>query len=162
MSAAPDVHPSLGPLAALVGTWRGEGDGAYPTIAPFRYREEVEFAHDGRPVLAYRQRTWRIDADAPMHAESGYLRGPMDGRAELVIAQPTGYGEVATLTVHEDDGALVLEGARTTLTRTPSAKPVTDVRRAFRVDGDTLHYDLWMTYGDHEDTHHLRAVLHRA
>ena len=162
MSTPPAVHPSLGPLAALVGTWRGEGEGDYPTIAPFRYREEVEFAHDGRPVLVYRQRTWRIDADTPMHAESGYLRGPMDGRAELVVAQPTGYGEVATLTVHQDDGALVLEGARTTLTRTPSAKPVTDVRRTFRVDGDTLHYDLWMTYGDHEDTHHLRAVLHRA
>jgi hypothetical protein len=157
----PAVHPSLGPLAALVGTWRGEGDGAYPTIAPFRYREEVEFAHDGRPVLAYRQRTWRVDADTPMHVESGYLRGGTEGRAELVIAQPTGFGEVATLEVREDDG-LVLDGSRSVLTRTPSAKAVADVRRRFRVVGDELHYDLWMTYAGHEDTHHLRAVLHRA
>ena len=157
----PAVHPSLGPLGALVGTWRGEGEGAYPTIAPFRYREEVEFAHDGRPVLAYRQRTWRVDADTPMHAESGYLRGPIDGRAELVVAQPTGFGEVATLTVQEDGDALVLDGGRTVLSRTPSAKAVDDVRRRFRIVGDELHYDLWMTYAGHEDVHHLRAVLRR-
>ncbi len=158
----PSVHPALGPLAALVGTWRGEGEGAYPTIDPFRYREEVEFAHDGRPVLAYRQRTWRIDADTPMHAETGYLRGPIDGHVELILAQPTGFGEVATLAVAEDAGALVLDGARTVLARSASAKPVEDVRRRFRLDGDTMHYDLWMTYAGHADTHHLRAVLHRA
>jgi hypothetical protein len=161
-AAAPAVHPSLGALAALVGTWRGEGEGAYPTIAPFRYREEVEFVHDGRPVLAYRQRTWRIDADVPMHAESGFLRGQIDGRAELVIAQPTGFGEVATLALREEGGALVLDGARAPLQRTPSAKHVTDVRRRFRVAGDELTYDLWMTYAGHDDTHHLRAVLRRA
>jgi hypothetical protein len=160
-AGAPAVHPSLGVLSALVGTWRGEGEGAYPTLVPFRYREEVEFAHDGRPVLAYRQRTWRIDADVPMHAESGYLRGPSDGRAELVIAQPTGFGEVATLAISEHAGTLTLDGTRTTLVRTASAKPVEDVRRRFRLVGDELHYDLWMTYASHEDTHHLRAVLHR-
>jgi hypothetical protein len=118
------VHPSLGPLAALVGVWRGVGEGAFPTISPFRYREEIEFAHDGRPVLAYRQRTWRVDVDVPMHGESGYLRGPVDGRAELVVAQPTGFGEVALLTI--DDGSdgdhlLVLDGARASLQRSPSA-----------------------------------------
>jgi hypothetical protein len=157
----PAVHLSLGPLGALVGTWRGEGEGAYPTIASFRYREEVEFVHDGRPVLTYRQRTWRVDADTPMHAESGYLRGPIDGRAELVVAQPTGFGEVAMLEVREEDGALVLDGGRTTLARTPSAKAVDDVRRRFRIVGDELHYDLWMTYAGHEDVHHLHALLRR-
>lgn len=156
------VHPSLGPLAGLIGTWTGEGEGAYPTIAPFRYREEVEFLHDGRPVLGYRQRTWRIDGSAPMHAEAGYLRGPIDGRAELVVAHPTGITEVATLSVHDGDGGLVLEGDRARIGRTPSAKDVVDVRRSLRLVGDHLHYDLWMTYAGHEDTHHLRAVLRRA
>lgn len=158
----PAVHPALGPLAQLVGVWRGEGEGAFPTIAPFRYREEIEFAHDGRPVLAYRQRTWHVDADVPMHGESGFLRGLVDGRAELIVAQPTGFGEVATLTVSEDDESLVLDGERAALRRTPSAKEVEDVRRRFRVDGGVLHYDLWMTYAGHEDEHHLHAVLHRS
>jgi len=155
------VHPSLGPLAALVGTWRGEGEGAYPTIEPFRYAEEVTFAHDGRPVLAYRQRTWRQGDGAPLHAESGYLRGPIDGRAELSVAQPTGFAEAAVLTVHEEDGALVLDGGRTTLARTPAAKPVEDVRRRLRLVDDELIVDLWMTYAGHADTHHLHARLRR-
>jgi hypothetical protein len=97
-----------------------------------------------------------------MHGESGFLRGPVDGRVELIIAQPTGFAEVATLTVTEEDATLVLDGARAALQRTPGAKDVQDVRRRFRLDGDTLHYDLWMTYAGHEDEHHLRAVLHRA
>ena len=164
-TTTPAVHPSLGPLGHLVGVWRGEGEGAFPTIPSFRYREEIEFAHDGRPVLAYRQRTWRVDADVPMHGESGYLRGPVDGQAELVVAQPTGFGEVATLTVIADEvdgGTLVLDGARAQLQRSPSAKDVHDVRRRFRLDGDALHCDLWMTFGGHEDEHHLHSVLHRA
>ena len=156
------VHPSLGALAALVGTWRGEGEGHYPTIDPFRYGEEVVFAHDGRPVIAYRQRTWRLDTQTPMHAESGYLRGQMDGRAELVVAQPTGLVEVATLALREEDGAVLLDGDRAQVVGTPSAKLVADVRRRLQVDGDVLTYDLWMTYAGHDDTHHLRAVLHRA
>ena len=158
----PAVHPALGPLAQLIGVWRGEGEGAFPTITSFRYREEVEFTHDGRPVLAYRQRTWRIDAEVPMHGESGFLRGPVDGRVDLIIAQPTGFAEAATLTVGEEDATLVLDGARAALQRTPGAKDVRDVRRRFRLDGDALHYDLWMSYAGHEDEHHLRAVLHRA
>ncbi len=158
---APVAHPALGPLARLVGIWRGDGEGAYPTIEPFTYREEVVFAHDGRPVLSYRQRTWRSDADVPMHAESGFLRGQIDGRAELIVAQPTGFSEVATLVIEEAGDALILDGGRSPLQRSPSAKAVEDVRRRFRIVGDELHYDLWMTYAGHEDVHHLRALLRR-
>jgi len=157
----PTVHPSLGSLDDIVGTWSGEGAGAYPTIDPFTYREEVVFSHDGRPVLRYQQRTWRSDSDIPLHVESGFLRGPIDGQAELMVAQPTGFTEVATLTIAQDDGALVLDGGRSPLQRSPSAKQVTDVRRRFRLVGDELHYDLWMTFGGHEDEHHLRALLRR-
>jgi hypothetical protein len=159
---APAVHPALGPLALLIGTWSGRGEGAYPTIEPFHYREEVVFAHDGRPVLSYRQRTWRSDADVPMHVESGFLRGRIDGHAELIVAQPTGLSEVATLVIEDDGGTLILDGGRSPLHRSSSAKPVEDVRRRFRVIGDELHYDLWMTYAGHEDEHHLRALLRRA
>jgi hypothetical protein len=157
----PAVHPSLGPLSRLVGTWVGEGEGAYPTIDPFTYREEVVFAHDGRPVLSYRQRTWRTDADVPMHVESGFLRVQPDGRAELIVAQPTGFAELATLLVEEDGDVLILDGGRSALQRSPSAKAVEDVRRRLRIVGDELRYDLWMTYAGHEDVHHLRALLRR-
>ncbi len=157
--AAP--HPLLGALVGLVGVWRGVGEGHYPTIAPFSYREEVTFGHDGRPVLRYAQRTWRADDDTPMHVESGFLRAPVDGTAELLIVQPTGFAEVALLRVTGLAGPVVLDGGRATLMRAPSAKDVLDVRRRFELDGDELRYDLWMTHAGHVDEHHLRAVLHR-
>jgi hypothetical protein len=157
----PAPHPTLGALAGLVGVWRGTGEGLYPTIAPFTYREEVTFGHDGRPVLRYSQRTWRSADDTPMHVETGFLRAPVDGTVELMIVQPTGFAEVALLRVIEDAGQVALEGARATLTRAPSAKDVLDVRRRFELDGDELRYDLWMTYAGNVDEHHLRAVLHR-
>jgi hypothetical protein len=154
-------HPALGALARLVGVWSGAGEGHYPTIAPFTYREEVTFGHDGRPVLRYSQRTWRTDSDTPMHVEAGYLRAPVDGTVELVIAQPTGMAEVALLHVGEVESRLVLDGARSQPLRTPSAKEVLDVRRRFELEGDELRYDLWMSFAGHIDVHHLRAVLHR-
>src|SRR6476660_2324424 len=50
----PSVPPALAPFAGL---WRGEGEGAYPTIDDFAYTEEIEFAPSGKPFLAYRSRT---------------------------------------------------------------------------------------------------------
>ena len=159
VTSEPPAHPALGPLGALVGTWRGDGEGAYPTIERFRYVEELTFAHDGRPVLAYRQRTWDADSGAPLHAESGFLRGPADGRAELVVAQPTGLVEAAVLHVSGGADDLVLAGERATLTRTPGARPVEDVRRRLALHAGALHVDLWMTFAGHADTHHLHATL---
>src|SRR2546421_11877811 len=91
---AADLHPALKPVAFLLGTWRGEGEGQYPTIKPFRYREEIRFTHNGKPFLTYTQRTEAIDTGQPLHAEAGYLRLLGDGPLELVSAQPIGFAEI--------------------------------------------------------------------
>ena len=31
------LHPALTAVTGLIGTWRGEGQGEYPTIEPFSY-----------------------------------------------------------------------------------------------------------------------------
>ena len=73
------LHPGLSAVAGLIGTWRGEGAGEYPTIDSFTYTEEVTFTDVGKPFLHYVQRTWS-PAGAPMHTETGYLR-LVDGSA---------------------------------------------------------------------------------
>ncbi len=158
---APELHPDLADLAPLVGTWAGSGRGDYPTIEAFHYTEEIIFGHTGKPFLSYVQRTKRAgdhpDAGLPLHTETGYLRPAGPGRVELIVAQPTGVVEV-----HEGTfvgGVMDLVGKAVATTST--AKDVSGVERRFRLSGDELTYELWMTAVGQPHTWHLSATLHR-
>jgi len=162
MSTGAELHSACEALAPLVGTWRGPGEGHYPTIDDFGYLEELSFSHVGKPFLAMNQRTRHPQSDAPMHAEVGYLR-PQPSRAiEMVLAQPTGVVEIHAGSVEEkSDGVIVdLRAERVEGTRT--AKPITEVRRRLEVTGDTLKIDMWMAAMGQPLTHHLSAELNRS
>lgn len=157
MSNGPPLHPDLAPLGFLVGTWRGEGRGEYPTIEPFEYGEEISIAATPKAFLAYAQRTWAPDDRRPLHVETGYWRLPAPGMVELLVVHPTGVVEV-------DEGDLV----RTTITlrstlvgTTWSAKKVTGLERRLTVEGDALHYTLAMAAVGLPMIHHLEATLRR-
>ena len=156
----PDLHPAIAILAPLLGTWTGRGSGDYPTIDDFGYLEDVTFGHVGKPFLSYTQRT-RSEDGAPMHAETGYLRVPSAGHAELVLAQPSGVTEVDEGTVSTDGGVLVIELSSTSVGLTSTAKEVLSVARSIRVDGDELTYTLLMGAMGLPLQHHLTATLHR-
>ena len=152
------VHPDIQALAAvLLGTWSGMGQGEYPTIDPFGYRETVSFTHRGRPFLIYEQRTMHREEDRPMHTESGYLRMPVAGTVEAVIAHPTGLAEVSEGTFERG----VLRLRSTVVVATPAAKSVTSIERDLVVDGDLLRYDVRMAAVGVPLTHHLSAELQR-
>jgi hypothetical protein len=159
MSAEPaaPLHPDVAPLAGLLGVWRGEGAGEYPTITSFRYGEEVRFWHVGKPFLAYTQRTWSLDDGRPLHGESGYWRAKPDGAVEVVLAHPTGIVEVLEGRI---DGGRIELGS-TTVARTGTAKEVTALRRRFELDGDTLGYSVAMAAVGQPLQHHLAATLRR-
>lgn len=165
MSAVPPLHPALAPLAGLMGTWRGEGHGTYPTIDPFDYGEEVVFSHVGKPFLAYRQRTWSLADGGPLHAESGYWRVAGDGSVEVVVSHPFGAVEVLTGTV----GAarrVALHLTSQQVVTTPTAKRIDAVERDVDVIDDDgagrLRYAVRMAAVGEPMTHHLAATLRRA
>lgn len=160
MSDVPELHPGIAALAPLLGTWAGRGHGEYPTIDAFDYVEEITFGHTGKPFLAYTQRTRSPDG-APLHAESGYLRMPAPGRAEFIVAQPTGVTEIDEGTVGIGDD-IRIELASTSVELSSTAKTVTAVRRSFRIIGDELTYTVQMSAAGQPMTHHLAATLHRS
>jgi hypothetical protein len=152
-----------GVLAPLIGTFAGTGAGEFPTVEPFRYREEVTFASNGSPVLAYRQRTRDPDSDRPMHAEDGFLRLAGATRVELVLAHSFGLTEVQEGDIEVEGtsgGVLRLRLASTAIGVAGSAKPVDAVRRELTLDGDVLRSELWMAYAG-VDSQHLVSELHR-
>ncbi len=155
----PNTPPvdALAPIAFLLGTWRGEGRGFYPTIAPFDYGEEIRFWHTGKPFLAYTQRTWSLEDGRGLHAEMGYWRARPEGRVEVTLAHPTGVCEILEGTVSGSTLAL----ATTSVTRTTSAKEVTALRRVFEYRDGVLRYTLQMAAVGEPLQDHLLAELRR-
>lgn len=160
MDPASSPAANLAPVAALLGTWRGEGAGSYPTIESFSYTEEITFTDVGKPFLHYVQRTWG-PTGAPMHTETGYLRSPGEGTVELVLAQPTGQAELCEGTVTAEADALVLE-FHARLLNSASAKQVTSTSRRYELSGDSLTTTFAMAAVGQPMTHHLRSELRRA
>jgi hypothetical protein len=81
-----------------------------------------------------------------------------DGAVEVAMTHPIGVVEIET--GRWEGNRLALRSA--TVQCTPTAKPVTGLRRDFEIDGDTLRYALRMATDGGEPRPHLIAELHRA
>jgi hypothetical protein len=154
----PELHDDLRPLAFLLGAWRGEGAGEYPTIEPFAYREEMRFEHVGDTFLLYQQASWSSDDGAPIHFERGFLRPGEPGRVEFTLAHPIGLTEIAEGTL---DGT-AFDLTSTSVGRTSTGLTTTAVIRSYRVDGDVLRYRTDMATDETPMALHLEAELHRS
>lgn len=167
-----DLHPSLVPLAWLIGRWRGDGTVGYADAAGSRFRQEVEFRHDGRDFLHYTSQLHLLDADGapsvPIDSESGYWRvsvadprDPAGGPGvdvEVLLAHPTGVVEVY---VGRATGARV-DLATDVVARTRTAAEYAAGRRLYgNVDGD-LMWALDVAAGGHPMASYSSAILKRA
>jgi hypothetical protein len=157
---APPLHPAVEPLGFLLGTWRGEGSGGYPTVEPFVYGERIVFDHVGDEFLMYEMESWSLADDrAPLHLERGFLRpGAEPDTVELTLAHPLGLTEISEGRV---DGTS-LELSATAVARTPTGSAVVGLLRRYRVDGDVMTYEIDMAMEATSLTRHLDGQLRRA
>ncbi|KAL0537550.1 hypothetical protein IC582_026529 [Cucumis melo] len=152
--APPSIHPAVTPLSFLLGTWRGKGDGGFPTINSFSYGEELHFSHSGKPVISYSQKTWKLDSKEPMHAESGYWRPKPDGTIEVVIAQSTGLVEVQKGTFNAEEKVIKLQSELV-----GNASKVKEISRVFKLVDGELSYVVQMATALTSLQPHLKALL---
>ncbi len=151
-------------LSRFLGTWRGVGEGGFPTIDPFRYEEVTEFhTREGEVSILFEQQTWVLPEGGerePSHWESGFLQVTEDGRIDLLNAQNSGRVEVLTGDLRDgDDGEIVLELESVVLGHDPR---MLSTRRRYRLRGDELNYEIEMaTTNVDARTWHLTATLKR-
>ncbi len=154
-----DLDAALVPLAFLLGTWRGDGVGGYPTTRDFRYAQELSIrAVPGKRVLAHASRTWSPEDGRLLASEVGWWR-PGEGiaEAELLLAHTGGVVEVY---VGEVSGTRV-ELRADVVARTATAKEVTAGHRLYGlVEGD-LAYAVDMAAVGQPLQPHLSARLCR-
>jgi hypothetical protein len=164
LRSGPPLHDRLLALLPLLGQWRGSGNGVVAsTGARFAYTQEISFAHDGRPFLAYDARSWLVD-DAgavirPAWRESGFWRpGADDDELEVVIASNTGQ----SLLFVGVSGDLRWELTTLAATPTPTAVRVDGERRLYAIASGALMYATELAPAGADPAPHLNARLERA
>jgi hypothetical protein len=157
------LHDALLALLALVGVWRGAGNGAVEsTGTTFRFGQQLIFAHDGRPFLAYEARAWLLD-DAGVVVrqawrESGFWRpGAGSDDVEVVLASNTGQALTYTGTAGDQQWEITTEQAHPT----PTAKHVDAERRLYALLDDELLYATELAPAGQPLAPHLNARLGR-
>ncbi|KAL5066999.1 hypothetical protein RYX36_017886 [Vicia faba] len=154
-SSSAVYHPAVAPLSYLLGTWRGQGEGGYPTINSFSYGEELHFYHPpNKPVIGYTQKTWKLNSGEPMHSESGYWRPKPNGTIEVVIAQSNGLVEVQKGTYNIEEKVIQLQSDLV-----GNASKVTGIQRCFRLVEGNLSYEVEMSTHSVNLQPHLKATL---
>jgi hypothetical protein len=112
----------------------------------------------GKPFLSYQQRTWALDDQRPLHAETGYWRPKPGGKVEVVLAHPTGIAEIEEGTV--DNGVIAL--AASSIGMAATAKQVDGLSRRFElVEPDVLRYEVQLAAAAQPLQGHLTAELRR-
>ncbi|WP_018686781.1 FABP family protein [Actinokineospora enzanensis] len=162
----PNLNDACLALLPLVGVWRGEGEVVYPTIeGPYKFAQQITFAHDGRPFLYYEARAWLIDDDGrvirPAAREVGWWRPQADDTIEVLLTHATGvseifYGAPRNSTSWELDTDVVI--------RTASATEVNAAKRLYGLvnNGDLAYVEERAMVGQDLQPHtsaYLRRVV---
>jgi hypothetical protein len=151
-----------GSLEPLLGTWRGSGEGTWPTSGPFRYDEEIVFEDGGGgedfAFVAYRERAWDPGTGTTMHAERGFWRVHDGGHVDVTFAHPIGVTEIAEGSF--DGSTLGLVSHR--IGRSENGLPVVGLSRVYQLEEGRLSYEIDLATNDVPMMQHLHARLERA
>jgi hypothetical protein len=149
------------PFSWLIGTWRGEGVGGYPTLdADFRFGEEITFACPGKPLLTFTSRSWALEDNRPMSLQTGFWRPTSATEVEVILTIASGLVEILYGNLLDGPSGVHVELHSDVIARTATAKEVTLDKRMYAVRGGKLMYAQEMAaVGVKEVQPHLSAAL---
>lgn len=157
------LHQLLHTLAWLEGIWVTEEPavGIYPTIKSFSYYDEINITSIGQPLFNYIAQSWHPETGTPMHRETGFLQ-IISGSNKIILSL---IDNIGLFTVEQGDlmdDMKTIDLNSTNILATDAAIPtfptLTQTRRVFKFDGDTLELIFYMaTSKTPELTEHLRA-----
>ncbi|RDD39237.1 UPF0678 fatty acid-binding protein-like protein [Trichoplax sp. H2] len=149
------LHESLQDVSWLLGTWSGQGDGIYPNIKSFSYKEEIKFSHVGQPNLQFQSSSWHLTNNTPMHFESGFWFFDRN-HVKAAIAHNLGVCDIMEGEMTNNQ----ITVTTTDITRKSDSKPpkVTKVQKIYKLleDGD-LEYIMLMETEQYPLQEHLRS-----
>ncbi|KAM8953171.1 peroxynitrite isomerase THAP4 [Pelodytes ibericus] len=97
IQSLPPLDPAITPLGWMLGTWVSEpvGEGEFPTITPFQYKEEATISHVGQPMLNFTFCASNAETGKPLHRECGFIRiKPGTNQVAFICAQNIGVVEI--------------------------------------------------------------------
>ncbi|KAL9648632.1 hypothetical protein ABK040_016264 [Willaertia magna] len=167
--------------------FEGIGEGFYPTIQSFKFKERLIFSRMKPGLIQYEQKTFKLPEEIPMHAEVGFFRiippsntsTTLEEKSsnhnkpsiEFICSHPNGLVEIDVGKEEEEENKLILDSFA--LNRSPTSKPpyTTAIRRVFEmknVDKEegkqemVLLVNTYMSTSTHTElTHHLTSELKR-
>jgi hypothetical protein len=155
------------PFAFLLGTWRGEGVGGYPTLdADFRFGEQMTFACYGKPVISFTSESWALDDGRPLARQAGFWRPQPDSGdsgpgLEVVMTVAAGLVEVFYGRLVNGPAGEHVELESDLIGHTATAKQVGKDTRLYAVRGGKLMYAMEMAAVGQGLQAHLSAALDR-
>lgn len=157
-----DLPEPVQPFEFLLGTWRGEGVGGYPTLgADFQYGEEITFACYGKPVIEFHSKSWSLDDERPLARQVGFWRPVGDERLEVVLSIASGLVEVFYGGLVNGPAGAHVELTSDVIAHTETAKQVQADKRLYAVRGGKLMYAMEMAAVEQRLQPHLSAALDR-
>ena len=157
-----DLPELVRPFAFLLGTWRGEGVGGYPSLeADFPFGEEVTFACYGKPVISFSSESWALDDGRPLARQLGFWRPVTSDSLEVVMSVAAGLVEVFYGRLVNGPAGQHVELESDLIGHTATAKQVQKDSRLYAVRGGKLMYAMEMAAVGHGMQAHLSAALDR-
>lgn len=173
---AAELPELVRPFAFLLGTWRGEGVGGYPTLeADFPFGEQITFGCYGKPVISFTSESWALDDGRPLARQMGFWRpqppaapsaespdGADSGPAlEVVMTVAAGLVEVFYGRLVNGPAGEHVELESDLIGHTATAKQVAKDTRLYAVRGGKLMYAMEMAAVGQGLQAHLSAALDR-